>query len=390
MEIRAGGGRRIKVIIKAIVVCFVIAQILLMITNNAFANVRIEAEDIEPLQESTGDWPVHSYSADSGGKDRINFYYNDQKGTFVFYINTSGDTLIFGMRGNTCTSDRVVFMVDDVEKLIVNTRAQSGWNLLEYQVNISPGLHKITINNTGAGNNPGTDYCVFDYIKLTDGGVPPSAPTNLTATAIGPTQVQLAWDPNTEPDLAGYIIYRNDVEIARVGNDTTSYTDNDVQPNTSYTYRISAYCTSGAESDMSDPVTVTIPGIPKPVLTASVDNRNINLSWTGTADEFLVMVNGQQVAETTENQYTYTAEPGSYELQVVAVVGTEQFASDPVSVTVSRIATLGAAKMAGDLIKNMGLVIAPLGGLLALALALKASPTLIAIAKASVLRRFFW
>ena len=38
--------------------------------------------------------------------------------------------------------------------------------------------------------------------------LPPAAPTNLVATGVG-LQVALDWDDNTEPDLAGYDVYRS-------------------------------------------------------------------------------------------------------------------------------------------------------------------------------------
>ena len=36
---------------------------------------------------------------------------------------------------------------------------------------------------------------------------PPAVPTGLTALA-GPSSIELSWDPNTEPDFAGYFVYR--------------------------------------------------------------------------------------------------------------------------------------------------------------------------------------
>lgn len=232
-------------------------------------------------------------------------------------------------------------------------------------------------------SSPGASTVSFSTLPM------PEVPKDLTATATAYNQVQLSWQANTEPDLTGYIIYRDYNEIARVGKDATGYTDDGLQPNTKYIYGIEAYNTSNVASGMSNAATVTTQKIPIPIITARVDNRNINISWTGSADNFLVMVNGQQVGSTTANQYSYTGQPGAYKIYVVAVVGSTQQASSPVNVQISSIETPGASVMTGDVLKNAGIVLYPAGGLLALALALKASPLVVAAIKAGLFRRLF-
>ena len=75
-------------------------------------------------------------------------------------------------------------------------------------------------------------------------------PARLAASAL-----TLAWDPNTENDLAGYNIYygtgSSDYNfVIDVGN-VTDYTVTDLEPETQYYFAMTAYDTSLNESNLS-------------------------------------------------------------------------------------------------------------------------------------------
>jgi len=75
----------------------------------------------------------------------------------------------------------------------------------------------------------------------------PSQPGNLTATTISQSQVDLSWTASTASgSISGYHIYRDGVEISTTT--ATSYNDTGLTPNTSYSYEIIAYDTSGNNS----------------------------------------------------------------------------------------------------------------------------------------------
>ena len=93
---------------------------------------------------------------------------------------------------------------------------------------------------------------------------PPASPTNLTATP-GPTYVELAWDANTEADIAAYVVFRDPASniftegrIDTVFHPTTTYRDEGVPVGTTLTYRVTAVDASGNESDPSDPADAII------------------------------------------------------------------------------------------------------------------------------------
>jgi hypothetical protein len=76
------------------------------------------------------------------------------------------------------------------------------------------------------------------------------------------SQVTLAWDPNTEPELAGYKLYYGNAsqsysQVIDVG-DTTLYTTNNLTNGNTYYFAVTAYDTSGYESEYSNEVSTTV------------------------------------------------------------------------------------------------------------------------------------
>ncbi len=91
---------------------------------------------------------------------------------------------------------------------------------------------------------------------------PPAAPTGLQFILGGKT-IELTWTHNTESDIAGYQVYRafenNGFERIKDTQDSTSYSDRNIEPGRHYRYAVTAVDRAGNESKMSAPVTVTAP-----------------------------------------------------------------------------------------------------------------------------------
>jgi hypothetical protein len=94
---------------------------------------------------------------------------------------------------------------------------------------------------------------------------PPKPPQQLVAVA---TQgaVDLSWSANTEPDLAGYIVYRSDtagapvrVSPADVPLIAPTFRDATTEPGHTYRYSVSAVDNSGNESPRSAEAEETVP-----------------------------------------------------------------------------------------------------------------------------------
>jgi hypothetical protein len=99
---------------------------------------------------------------------------------------------------------------------------------------------------------------------------PPEAPQNLTATVVpaaptGSFVVELSWSINVESDLAGYRVYRSEMEGARGQLLTTellpspSLRDTSVRAGQRYWYTVTAVDRAGNESSDSLAVAVEIP-----------------------------------------------------------------------------------------------------------------------------------
>ena len=84
----------------------------------------------------------------------------------------------------------------------------------------------------------------------------PSTPTDLSATPVSGSQVDLTWTESTDNvGVTGYNIYRDGVQVGTA--ETTGYSDTGLQSNTTYGYYVEAYDAAGNESGSSDTASAT-------------------------------------------------------------------------------------------------------------------------------------
>jgi hypothetical protein len=97
---------------------------------------------------------------------------------------------------------------------------------------------------------------------------PPAVPQGLVAVLV-PEQntIDLSWQPDTEEDLAGYIVYRTGGQEAtswmRISGPAPltgpAYRDSNIEPGHSYRYAVSAIDLTGHESQRSSEARETVP-----------------------------------------------------------------------------------------------------------------------------------
>jgi len=120
------------------------------------------------------------------------------------------------------------------------------------------------------GDNIGAYAIGNEIIGLTGGTTPPppppsplpsdttlpSIPTNLSATPISSSQIDLSWSQSTDNvGVTGYRIYRGGVLVTTVT--ATSYSDTGLSANTIYSYTVSAIDAAGNESSQSTSASAT-------------------------------------------------------------------------------------------------------------------------------------
>ena len=129
---------------------------------------------------------------------------------------------------------------------------------------------KVEVSFTDdAGNDETLTSTATDAVEAPQ---PPAKPTGLSAAIVSHDTVTLTWDNPQDDTITGYVILRRDREIHPVGTfvtitgDTgspdTAYTDDTVEPDKQYVYRIKAINEHGEVSEISDWVRAFTPAAP--------------------------------------------------------------------------------------------------------------------------------
>jgi chitodextrinase/Tol biopolymer transport system component len=191
---------------------------------------------------------------------------------------------------------------------------------------------------------------------------PPATPTGLVAER-GDGQVTLSWAANPEPDLAGYLLLRDGVELTTVTS--RSITDTGLTNDTCHGYQLVAVDTHGNRSAptavvTATPTDLTAPATPTGLAAAPGDGR-VDLTWTANAEpdlaSYRVLRDGVEVATVTgATSYTDTGltDDRTYAYRLVAVDthGNRSPASAPVAATPADVTApatpTGLATVRGD------------------------------------------
>jgi hypothetical protein len=129
------------------------------------------------------------------------------------------------------------------------------WNANTYSSGPSNPFGPVTVDSRQTSL-----YATYTPSEGAKDTTPPSVPESLSATAVGPTQINLSWKASTDDvAVSGYTIRREGVVIATTPGSTTSYSDTGRSPATTYSYTVDAFDAAGNHSAQSTPASATTP-----------------------------------------------------------------------------------------------------------------------------------
>jgi beta-glucanase (GH16 family) len=153
-----------------------------------------------------------------------------------------------------------------------------------------------------------------DYVRwyTASTGTAPAAPTNLTATAVSSSQINLSWTASTTSGVT-YTVLRGGTSIA-TGVTGTTYSDTGLAASTQYSYTVEAV-DSGGTSPASNTATATtlaascttVPSAPTGLAAAAISSSAIGLNWTAVTPPANCTISSYSVYGSTTSGFT----PGS-------------------------------------------------------------------------------
>jgi chitodextrinase len=180
---------------------------------------------------------------------------------------------------------------------------------------------------------------------------PPTAPTNLTATASGSSTIDLRWDASTDNvGVTGYKIYRNGAHVATVSG--TSWSNTGLAASTTYSYSVAAIDAAGNQSSASNTASATTaaastadttaPTAPTNLTATAASTSSISLSWGASSDNvgvtgYRIYRNSSLVATVSGTSYTDSGLASgttySYFVRAIDAAGNVSAASNTASAT---------------------------------------------------------
>ncbi len=203
-------------------------------------------------------------------------------------------------------------------KIEVSPNGTSNWTNLQANTGLTSTSYSHTglsagetrhyrvsaINSAGTGAASNVDDATTD-------AAPPAAPTGLTATAAGPTTINLSWAAPTNTGGAAITGYRIEVSPNGTSNwtnqqvntrsTTTTYSHTGLSAGTTRHYRVSAINSvgTGAASNVASATTstptATRPAAPTGLTATAAGQTTINLRWTAPTNTGGAAITGYRI-----------------------------------------------------------------------------------------------
>ncbi|OOE05023.1 hypothetical protein BO219_06460 [Anoxybacillus kestanbolensis] len=154
----------------------------------------------------------------------------------------------------------LVLYSSNMTKLYERTHVSS--DDIQFLDSLVDNVSYVALINTGTGGGRVYEFDVFSNALVDT--MPPSNVNSLVASSIKSTSFSVDWSNPSDTDFDGTKIYLNNILVTTLDKTKTSYTFNGLNPNTTYTVKVTSFDTSQNESSG---VTLTVKTLPPPDVT---------------------------------------------------------------------------------------------------------------------------
>jgi len=187
----------------------------------------------------------------------------------------------------------------------IATTTGTGTTYADTSVSASSSYSYQVIAYDAKANNSGLSNTATAATPAAPDTTPPSAPANLTATAVSSSQINLSWGASTDNiGVTSYDVYRNATKLITVT--TTSFGNTGLAHSSTYSYYVIARDAAGNSSPASNTASATTSAPPPPAI-------NGNLTGTVSSSSGGVLASASVSLSVNGSKFTYkTSSTGSY------------------------------------------------------------------------------